>query len=178
MKQGSILGRIAKEISLSDYADDTPLSVKIDGTIKAAIPADVYDWFIGEIAPPPLSNSQGLKLLGWLFKNIKRAELDLKHIALIRQARREQFIEAVKEHLPTVATMAHVTEDHLSNYIFEEGIATDLVPYLSHIIKRDVETITVSLQWSMKDKAITIDDCKWMMRYCKPVSEYTQLLLI
>ena len=59
MKKVSILGRIVKEVSLESYADDTPLTTKVDHTLKAAIPADVYNWFMGEIAPPPFSGSQG-----------------------------------------------------------------------------------------------------------------------
>src|SRR5688572_21373587 len=178
MKQGSILSRIAKEISLSNYADDTPLSSKIELTIKAAIPADIYEWFMGEIAPPPLSNSQGLKLLGWLFKNIRKAELDLKHIGLIRQARREQFIEIVKENLPTVAIMSYVTREQLERQEFSEDIVFDLIPYLAKSVKRDEETVTIAIQWAIQEKVISMDDCLWMLRYCKPVSEYTQLLLI
>jgi len=178
MKQGSILGRIVKEVSLEAYANDTPLTAKIEGTLKAAIPADVYNWFMGEIAPPPLSNSQGLKLLGWLFKNIRRAELDLKHIGMIRQARREQFIEILKQNLPTQAIMANVTKDQIQGAEFPLDVTFDLIPYLSKTVKRDEDTVTIALQWARNSKAITDDDLKWMLRYCKPVSEYTQLLLI
>lgn len=178
MKQGSILGRIAKEISLSNYADDTPLTIKIEQTLHAAVPADIYDWFMGEIAPPPLSGSQGLKLLGWLFKNIKRAELDLKHISLIRQARREQFIEIIRDNLPTQATMAHVTKEHLEAYDMGQLANEQLVPYLAKHLKRDEQTVLIAISWAIKAKDISPDDCLWMLRYCKPVSEYTQLLLI
>lgn len=178
MNKGSILGRIVKEISLASYADDTPLSDKIEQTLVAAIPSDVYQWFMEEIAPPPLSNTQGKKLLSWLFKNIKKAELDLNHIKLIRQARREQFIDIVKENLPTPATMAHVTSEHLEAYELGGDYEQELAPYLANIIKRDIATIMVSLQWSLKAGAISDNDLKWMLRYCKPVSEYQQLLLI
>ena len=178
MRKGSILSGIVREISIASYADDTPLSNKIELTLKSAIPGDVYEWFIGEVCPPTLSNSQGLKLLGWLFKDIKKAKLDLKHIKLIRQARREQFIDNLTENLPTPATMAHVTKDHLQAYNIDDNITENLVPYLSKAIKRDVETITVALQWSIKEGSISMDDCQWMLRYCRPVSEYEQLLLI
>jgi hypothetical protein len=178
MKRGSILGRIVKEVSLSNHADDTPLTSKVDHTLKQAIPGDVYGWFMGEIAPPPLSGSQGLRLLGWLFKNIVKAELNLQHIKMIRQARREEFIEIVRENLPTVATMAHVTKEHIVSYNIPDEVKEYLVPYLSKILKRDVETIMVAMQWALKAKSISEDDCLWMIRYCKPVSEYQQLLLI
>src|SRR5678809_490736 len=110
MKKGSILSRIVKEISLANFADETPLSDKVSWTITQAIPEDIFGWFINEISPPPLSNSQGLKLLGWLFTDIKKAKINLKHIGLIRQARREQFIDYVTENLPTPAVMANTTK--------------------------------------------------------------------
>lgn len=178
MKQGSILGRIAKEISLAAYASDTPLSAKIEGTIKAAIPTDVYEWFMGEIAPPPLSNNQGLKLLGWLFTDIKRAKLDLKHIGLIRQARREQMIELLKENLPTPAIMANVTKDQIQGAEMPLDVTFYLIPYLAKTLKRDEDTVTIAISWALRAKTISEDDLKWLLRYCKPVSEYTQLLLI
>lgn len=178
MKRGSILGRIVKEISLHNYADDTPLTAKLHNTLRAAIPQDVYDWFMGEIGPIPLSGSQGKKLLSWLFKNISRAELNLNHIKLIRQARKEQFIEILKENLPTQATMAHVSFEHLEAFQIDNETRETLIPYLSNIIKRDNETILVSIQWSIKSGAISTEDLKWMLRYCRPVSEYEQLLLI
>jgi hypothetical protein len=178
MRQGSILGRIAKEVSLSNYLDDTPLSAVVDKTLRAAIPIDVYDWFMKEICPPVLSGRQGRQLLSWLFKNIKKAEIDLNHIKLIRQARRESIIDIIKDNLPTPATMAHVTTEHLEAYQIEDCIKEELIPYLAGIIKRDEQTILVSIQWSLKAGAIGSDDLHWMLRYCKPVSEYIQLNLI
>lgn len=176
--KGSILAQIVKEISLASYVDDTPLSTKTDKTLRAAIPPDIYDWFMGEVCPPTLSGSQGLKLLGWLFKSLKKAEINLNHIKLIRQARREQFIEIVRENLPTPAIMANVTKDQLEAYKNFRHKESDLIPYLAKILKRDDETIVVSLQWTLRGKLITENDLDWMLRYCKPVSEYTQLLLI
>lgn len=176
--KGSILGKIAKEVSLSSYADDTPLSEKIEHTLSQAIPGDVYEWFMGEIAPPSLSNTQGKKLLSWLFKNIKKAELDLGHIKLIRQARREQFIDVVRENLPTPAIMANVTKDQIQAAEFPLDVTFDLIPYLAKTIKRDEDTITIAIKWAMTSKYISEDDLLWMLRYCKPVSEYQQLLLI
>jgi hypothetical protein len=176
--KGSILARIVKDISLASYSDDTPLSAKVDKTLKDAIPPDVYGWFMGEVCPPILSGSQGLKLIGWLFKNVKRAELNLVHIKMIRQARREQFIDIVKDNLPTPAVMAHVTIEQLEAYTFNEDVGENLIPYIAEVIKRDRETVMIALQWSLRAKYITDDDLKWMLRYCRPVSEYTQLLLI
>jgi len=178
MKKGSILSRIVKEISLANFADETPLSDKVSWTITQAIPEDIFGWFINEISPPPLSNSQGLKLLGWLFTDIKKAKLNLKHIGLIRQARREQFIDYVTENLPTPAVMANTTKEHLEAYKFDSDMLEILIPYLAKVVKRDEPTVQVALRWAMVGKLINDDDCRWMLRYCKPVSEYEQLLLI
>jgi hypothetical protein len=178
MKKGSVLSQIVKEISLANFADETPLTTKVDQTIKLAIPGDVYDWFMKEVCPPNFSGSQGLKLIKWLFSDIKRAKLDLKHIGLIRRARREQFIDFVIENLPTPAVMANTTKEHLEAYKFDSDMLEILIPYLAKVVKRDEPTVQVALRWAMVGKLINDDDCRWMLRYCKPVSEYEQLLLI
>ena len=178
MSRGSIIGKIVAEIALQNYEDETPLADKVNYAIERGIPDDIRPWFLAQLSDKPLTGKQGLKLIGWIFKNTKRAEINLTNIKKLRQARREQIIDTVKENLPTQAVMAHITNEQLEVYKFSEEVTEHLIPYLAQTIKRDEATIKIGLQWSLHSKLITEDDMQWLLRYAKPVNEYVQLMLI
>lgn len=177
MRKGTILSRIVSDIALSNYLDESPLSDRINYAIEKALPDDIREWFLEEIGATNLSGKQGLKLVKWLFSDHKKAIIDLKHIRLIRQARREQIVEIVRENLPTPAVMANVTKDQLEKYNLTEEVASDIIDYLATTIRRDRETVIIALQWATNSKHLTKEDINWLRRYSKPIAEYTQLLL-
>lgn len=177
MNKGSILSRIVKEISLANYASDTPLTSKVEWYIDQAIPLDVRGWFFAEVGNQPLSQEQGLRLIKWLFLDHKKGKINTKNIKLIRQARREQYLEIIKENLPTPAVMANVTAIQLSVYILPDDIKSKLLPYLAQTLKRDQNSVTIAIQWATRSNKLSGLDHEWMLRYTQPISEFEQILL-
>lgn len=178
MKKGSIIGQIVKEISLANYDDDTPLSHRVEWFLGQAIPEDIYHWFMAQIGEKPLSGKQGRRLVEWLCKDVKKAIINQEHIKKIRKARREDFLEILRENLPSQAVMVNITAQQLEAVEFNENVVFYLVPFLSNALKRDEDTITIGLQWCLTEKVLTVNDLHWMTRYCKPVNEFQQLLLL
>lgn len=163
---------------MANYEDDTPLSSKVEWFLRQALPDDIYAWFLEQIGEKPLTGRQGMRLVQWLCIDVKKAIINKNNVKKIRKARKEEFIEVIKQNLPTPGIMANVTKDQLEGYEFEESVTSILIPHLSLTLKRDEATVTIALQWSLRGKLISQDDMQWMVRYCKPANEFEQVLLL
>ena len=175
--KGTILGRIVRDIALEAYRDEEPLGSRVNWAIYHAIPDDMRSWFYEEFNNPPLSQKQGLRLVSWLFKEPRKAIVDLSKIKLLRQARREQFIDIVKDNLPTPTLMVNLTDNAPGVYTATSELHKDLIEYLSNSLKADKDRVTVALQWAIRSHKLRGNDLNWFRRFIKQNSEYEQLLL-
>lgn len=177
MTKGTILGKIVKDISLANYADDEPLGQRVHWAIFNAIPDDMRAWFFEEFCNPPLSQKQGLRLVSWLFKDPRKAIINIQNIRQLRAARREELVDLVKENLPANALMANVTYQHLEIYSETKEAYKEVIAFLSKAIRADEDRVSISIQWMLTDGKLRRNDLEWFSRLIKPYAEYEQLLL-
>lgn len=175
------LDRIKKELGkyLPEVTDNTlPVLPKSKRVVYLALPLDCRDWFLDSLGALPLKYQwTAQRIIVWIFKDLKKLKIDLAKVERIRKARVEWFIDTIRENLPSMALMAHITEETMTLYR-DYSYHSDLIDCLVRDVKADKDRIVVAVGLCHKSGAISYDDLKFMLRMTRPVPSFLQSILL
>jgi len=175
------LDRIKKELGQylpRDTDNLGPILPKSKKVLNMALPLDSRDWFLDALGALPLRYQwTAQRIIVWIFKDIRKLKIDLTKVERIRKARVEWFIETITENLPSMALMAHITEETMKLYL-GYSYQSDLIECLCRDIKADKDRVVVSVGLCHKSGAISNDDLDFMLRMTRPVPSFVQSILL